>query len=279
MKTITVDNALCVLCGSEEGLHLYQHELYCVNHWNELQMTENLMNAGNGEKRMPEINSIIDAESQAIELNQQLTAIVITGQLSYDVAVEARTKSKNWLKSANDWFDSIQKPAYETYKGILDKRKQVCDPVDRQVAAINRALINFDAEQERIRRREQWELEERARKEAEAQKLADAVHLEETGADEETVEAVLSAPVQVTAPMVAAPTYERSSAVVYKDNWGGEVTDLWALIKAVAKDKSKINLLQVNQPALNQLAKALKETMSIPGVRPVNNKVVATGRG
>lgn len=223
--------------------------------------------------------SIIEVEQQAIELQSQLGALAITDQDSYNKAVEARVSAKNWLKEAGEFFDSMQKPAYEAYKKILENRKTVCEPVEGHLNKINRALIAFDDEQERLRRAEQKRLDEIAFKEAEEKRLADAVHLEQTGADAETVEAVFQAPVVVTDRPVVAVTYEKSKAVLYRDNWSGEVTDLFALVKAVAKDKSKLNLLQINQPALNSLAKALKETMAIPGVRAVNNKVAASGRG
>lgn len=234
------------------------------------------------------LSSTIEAEVQALELQNQLAAVVITDQPTYDAAVEARTKGKQFLKDANDWFDSIQKPAYEAYKGILDKRKQVCSPVEDQITAINRGLITWDSEQERLRQVEQRRLEEEARQAAEAERLEMAVSLETNGADAESVAELLSAPVAMTSAIVAPATYQKSKAVNYRDNFSAEITDFFALVKAVAKDKSKLNLLvgiakngdrYIPGPSLNQLAKALKETMSIPGCRVVNNKVVASGRG
>jgi uncharacterized protein YjbK len=56
------------------------------------------------------------------------------------------------------------------------------------------------------------------------------------------------------------------------------VTNLLNLVKFVAKNPHFIGLLQINQTALNQQAKALKDSMNIPGVQVVNNKVVASGR-
>lgn len=225
------------------------------------------------------MQTVIEVEQKAIELQAQLGALSITDQATYDRAVDARVKAKEWLDEANDFFDSMQKPAYEAYKKILENRKKVCNPVEQNLAQINRALIDWDTEQERLRILAQREREAEAFKAAEAQRVADAAHLANSGADVETVEAVLAAPVQITESIAVAPTYEKSKAVQYRDNWSGEVTDLFTLVKAVAKDKSKLNLLQINQTALNQMAKALKETMSIPGVRAVNNKVVASGRG
>jgi hypothetical protein len=224
------------------------------------------------------MKDVLDAEVQALELQTQLSAIVISDQHTYDKAVVARITGKEWLKDANDWFDSIQKPAYEAYKAILDKRKQVTEPVERRLAEINRGLINWDQEQERARLAEQRRLENEAKAKAEEERIAAAQALEASGATKESVDEFLSAPVAVTEPVVAAPTYEKSSAVVYRDNYSGKVTNLLNLVKFVAKNPHFIGLLQINQTALNQQAKALKDSMNIPGVQVVNNKVVASGR-
>jgi hypothetical protein len=223
--------------------------------------------------------TLVDLEQEAISVRSEIAALAVTDQKSYDLAVEKRTAAKSWLKSAEEWFDGIQKPAYDAYKNILAQRKLVCEPTEAAIKQINGALLSFDQEQERIRRDEQRRLDEEARKKAEDDRIAQAAEMESKGVDAATVNAVLDAPITVMAPVVAAPTYERSSQVVYRDNWSAECFDLFKLVQAVAKDKSKIGLLQVNTTALNQMAKALKESMAVPGCRAVNNKVVASGRG
>jgi hypothetical protein len=227
---------------------------------------------------MDSVKTLVDLEQEAITVRSEIAALTITDQESYNVAVEKRTAAKGWLKKAEDWFDGIQRPAYDAYKNILNQRKLVCEPTESAIKKINAALIDFDREQDRIRREEQRRLEDEARRQAEEERLRLAAEVEESGADEETINAVLDAPIEITTPVVAPRTYEKSSAVNFRDNWSGECFDLLDLVKAVAKDKSKIGLLQVNQTALNQMAKALKETMAIPGCRAVNNKVVASGR-
>lgn len=223
--------------------------------------------------------TLVDLEQQALTVRSEIAALAVTDQKSYDLAIEKRTAAKHWLKHAEDWFDGIQKPAYDAYKNILNQRKLVCEPTEAAIKQINRALVDWDQEQERIRREEQRRLEAEARRKAEEERLEQAAEMEQQGADAESVNAVLDAPIEIVDRPVAAPTYEKSSAVVYRDNWSGECFDLYKLVQAVAKDKSKIGLLQVNQTALNQMAKALKDTMSIPGCRAINNKVVASGRG
>lgn len=223
--------------------------------------------------------TLVDLEQEAITVRTEIAALIITDQTSYDLAVEKRTAAKGWLKTAEEWFDGIQKPAYDAYKNILNQRKLVCEPTEAAIKKINSALLVFDQEQDRLRREEQRRLDEQARQKAEDERIQQAAQMESQGVDVETLNAVLDAPLEVVSRPVAAPTYEKSGAVVYRDNWSGECFDLLALVKAVAKDKSKIGLLQINQSALNQMAKALKDSMAVPGCRAVNNKVVASGRG
>mgnify|MGYP003649587028 CR=1 FL=1 len=221
----------------------------------------------------------IDVEAEGLELRSELSALTIVDQSSYDLAVERRVAAKTWLKGAGEFFDGIIKPIYSSYKNAMEKKKLVVEPVERTVADLNRELLAWDEAQARIRREEQRRLEEQARREAEEQRLEAAAHAEAMGASAEQVNAVLDEEIVITAPVVAEPTYEKSGAVVYRDNWGGEVTDLKALVKYVAKNPTFIGLLSANPTAVNQMARSLKETMNIPGIKAVNNKVVASGRG
>jgi hypothetical protein len=223
--------------------------------------------------------TLIDLEQQAISVRSAMAEIAIADQSTYNLAVEKRTAAVTWLKGAETFFDPSIADAHALHKKLLAQKKTVCEPVEMTIRTINRELLRFDEEQARIRREEQRRLEDESRRKAEEERLAQAEQMQAEGADEEVIDAVLEAPVQVTEMVIARPTYEKSKEVIYRDNYSGECFDLLALVKAIAKDKSLIGLVQVNQTALNQMAKALKETMSIPGCRPVNNKVVATGRG
>lgn len=226
-----------------------------------------------------ENQNLVGVETEAIELRNSLSAIAITDQLSYTRAVAARVEAKAWLKNAGEYFDGLVKPAYAAYKNLLDAKKKVIEPVENTVNTINRELLSWDQTQERLRRDAQVRLEQEARAKAEAARIQEAELLQAAGAGEEAIEELLEEPVIVT-EMVAAPkTYEASKSVVYRDNYSGEVTDLKVLVKYIAKNPSFINLIQVNQTAVNQLAKSMKETLAIPGIKVVNNKVVASGRG
>lgn len=223
---------------------------------------------------MQEINDVVSAEQQALELKQELGALVITDQQTYDKATTALLEASSWVKSATSWFADFVKPSYAAYQAALGKQKAVIDPVKTQIGIIKDAVLRYDREQETLRRQQQAEAEAAERKRVEDEKLADAQQLHDQGAPAEVIDEVLSEPV-FTAPVYVPATYAKASGVSMRDNWKAEVTDIDAFIKACAKDKNLRGLLTINQPALNAMAKAQKERLDIAGVRAYNDKVVA----
>lgn len=217
----------------------------------------------------------IEVEMEMLEVKNQMSIIAIRDQGSYDYAVEILTAGSEKLKYARALFKRLKDPAYASWKNICAEENLACDPAEKGIKRIKTEILRWDAEQERLRRVEQQRLEAEAREQAEEQRLADAVHMEDQGAPAEVVDAMLSEPVHVAAPVVAPRTYERSSSVTYRSNWVGSCDDLFKLVQYVAKNKQHLNLLQVNGPAINQLAKALKENFSVPGCKAFDDKVIA----
>jgi hypothetical protein len=136
----------------------------------------------------------------------------------------------------------------------------------------NSDLKRFEREQEELRQRLQREAEAKQRQEEEERRLAAATAAEAVGLSEQGVQTILTAPDTAPAP-VAAPTFNRVKGLGHRENWCAEVTDFYALVKAVAKDKKLLPLLEANMPALNAQARSLKTAMQLPGVRAVNKGV------
>jgi hypothetical protein len=224
---------------------------------------------------MENTKSAAELEIESFEL-LKFTVPEIDGQEQYDTAVDIRTELANFLKEAEASFKAIKDPVWQEHKKICKHETDVCEPVREKMRRINNALIAFDREQEQKRIELQRRMQEEANRQEAERRLAAAANAEAQGMDEETVSAVLE---QDNAPIVhAAPTYEKSKAVTYRDNYSATVTDLQLLVKYIAKNPTLINLIQINQPALNTYARSLKSQLNLPGVRVVNNRVVSTGR-
>jgi hypothetical protein len=74
------------------------------------------------------------------------------------------------------------------------------------------------------------------------------------------------------------PAFQGARGITTAVNWKGEVTSLLALIKAIAADKANISLVLPNETAINQLARATRGTLVIPGIRFFSEAVVRAGR-
>jgi hypothetical protein len=170
-------------------------------------------------------------------------------------------------KKIKIYWDEDVSTALKLHRSLVAKRDAMLVPVGEQKNALRIGMKTFEDEQERIRRAEQARLEEEARKAAEEAALAQAVALEQNG-HKMAAEAVIAAP--VVAPAVYVPkTTPNGFGNATRRTWGAEVTDLMALVKAVAAGTVPIQAIEANTVFLGQQARALKSALQYPGVRAV----------
>ena len=188
--------------------------------------------------------------------------------------------------AANDELIAIKKKMRE----IEAKRKELKEPIleaGRKVDelfkpalavlaaaedAIKKQMISWQREQERIRR----EAEEAARKEIEKAERARIKAMEK--GDVEKVAKAEERVASVAATVAAAPEIPKAKGFSITTLWSANVVDFMALVKSVATGKQPIGLLLPNQAALDDLAKAHKENLSVPGVLAVSRDS-GTSRG
>lgn len=252
------------------------------------------------------MNTIVDEAPTQIarqvdDLRAQADAIKVTDQTSLDQAAAMRRAAVDVLKRIAEVFDPIDRAQIEARRVTIAQRKALEDPAAFVRDTLGKRMAVYDeeiklqrreAEQAAQRERERLEAEERARaaaeqrrlqQEADDRALATAAAAEAAG-DTQLAERIVAAPPVVPTvaprpvftPPVAAPARAVSAGVSFRDNWRGEAVDLLALVKAIAAGTQPIGLVQVNQPALNQLARAWKDKLAVPGVRAVNDRTTAT---
>jgi hypothetical protein len=215
---------------------------------------------------------LIQFESQGIDLANRMSIIEVTDQESYNLGAELAITGKVFIKEKTEWFEPIRLLTYGLYQKVLDRRGGIIKGVESQLAILGSGLKKFERDQEELRQRLQREAEEKQRREEQERKLEAATAAEAVGLSEQAVETILTAPITTPAPVVAS-TFQRVKGLGHRENWCAEVFDFYALVKAVAKDKKLLPLLEANIPALNAQARSLKTAMQIPGVRAVNKGV------
>jgi len=218
---------------------------------------------------MPEI---MELEKQVPEVSTQAQAITIKNQIGYDKANDFLKAIKGLQVKVRETFRPIIEKAHLAHKEAVNKEKEHLEPLLKAEELVKTKMVDFYQEQERIRQAEQRKLEAEAeRKRQEALKKAEEAREngQEVKADKYENKAA-----EIVAPTLA-PTIDKGSTVITK-RYHAEVVDLMALVKAVASGKAPLSLIEANMPVLNAQARALKETMSYPGVKVIAEQDLST---
>jgi hypothetical protein len=216
--------------------------------------------------------------SRAQQFAQRITTVTVTSPESYTVAGETLRA----VKSLRDELETVCRPVinahHQAHKQAMEEFKRGDSPLMVAESNLKRALLGYDQEQERIRRVEQARLQkiaedaarEEQRKAEEERRLQAAIEAEAAG-DKEEAKAILEAPIVeqpvFVAPVVLATTTPKVEGLSKRQVWKCEVTDLMALVRAVAAGTIPLAAIEANTVFLGQQARSLKSEMRYPGVK------------
>jgi hypothetical protein len=176
-------------------------------------------------------------------------------------------------KEVESAFKPIKDAQNAALKATREQEKKFLEPIEVVEMAARREMAGWQQREERRIAEERRERDRIAREEAEARQLQLAKDLEAFGEDEAAIN-VLDQHVSTFAePVVAVAEPVKVEGISYRSVWSARVVDLATLVKAVADGKAELNLIMANEPALNGLARALKASMSVPGVIVEERKV------
>ena len=208
-------------------------------------------------------------------LTDEVNALVITDAASFERAGGMLLAIKGFLARVAALFDPIDRAQIESRKVTIAQRKALEAPALALEATVKSRMVAHEQEQARIRREAEAIAEkERVRLEEEA-RLQAALEAEARG-DVQVAENILEAPhppTPVFTPPALVPAAPKAEGVSFRDSYRAEVTDLALLVKAVAAGEAPIAALLPNLPMLNQMARAMKEELRIPGVRVIAERV------
>jgi hypothetical protein len=225
---------------------------------------------------------VINLESAGLVWQGQSAALVIGSAADYAEHAERLKAIKSFQKRVGEFFEPLKRKASEAHKALCEAERKALQPASDDEAAIKRALVAFDQEQERLRRIEENRLREEARLKEERRRLDEAAALEREGVLTGNQELIDEADALILAPVEAPVVHlERATpkvaGIVTREVWKCEVVDLLKLVKAVAEHPQHLNLLMPNNTAIQQMAKALKGAMAIPGIRVYADTQIAAG--
>lgn len=196
--------------------------------------------------------------------NTEATGLMVTDAETYQRAGELLKGIKAVEKRIKDYFSPLKAAAHKAWKSICDRENEELLKLKPGADHLNRQMVAYHQEQERIRQEEERRQREEARRREEEERLAAAIEAEKTG-QSEVAEAILNEPVHVAAPVVPPATPKIAGQTV-ATTWKHRVVSLQALVRAVADGKAPITCLQANDVFLGSQARAGKGQISYPGV-------------
>lgn len=212
--------------------------------------------------------------------------IVIKTDVEYTAVAERLKVITSFKRKVQDFFAPHKKRASDAHKALCDDERKVLKPAEADEAKLKSALVTYTQEKERARRAEESRLREQQRQAEETRRLEEAAALEReavaTGdlALKEQAEALIEAPIPMMPVQTETQAPPKVDGISYRDVYRGEVTDLDALVLAAVKDKTGqlrgYLKIEPNQSAIDAMARALKEKLTIPGVRLVVDKIPVT---
>jgi len=230
-------------------------------------------------------------EQQALELEregQAWSSITLPAVAEWDAevcnfAARLMDDSNRFLRSVQDCFEPETKRRFEAHKQLTTWRKRVEGPASLLQARIKTDTAAFLRLERDRAEAERQRLQAQADEDARQATLAAAIEAEELGMDDESIEMVLSTPVQ--AEIVRAPEISRVAGVTTREDWKARVVDLPALLHYLADHKElrplavETKIIAVVQASLNKLASVHQRELNIPGVEAYPDvRGVKTGR-
>ena len=220
-------------------------------------MTEETKTTEPGTSMVPNqsADKVSQVAQEAMRMRVGALTFFVKDDITYQTATNGLKKIKGVRKMIKDLLDPMVKTAYDAYKKISDRRKEVESPLDEAERHLKNQMAKYIDEKER----ERWEAERKAREEADA-KMREAEKASDEGRHTEADIALQEAAQMESAPKpaIAAPT------VV-----GAHSTKRW-IYEILDPDQVPREFLIVDEKKISAIARGTKNTetpKAIPGVK------------
>jgi hypothetical protein len=219
----------------------------------------------------PEVKALV---AQASSMLANAESFHVSTADTYRLAAETLKSVKGRQHELKSLRETITRPmlaALEAARALFRGPEATLANAEQ---LLKQAMSNFDEEQERQRREAQRKLDEAADKER--RRLAQQAERAAAKGNADK-----AAELQELAAMVVAPIAQQErpavAGVSRRETWHAEVTDLRALVRAIADGTVPLAAIEANQRFLNIQARALRSELRYPGVRAVTERSIASG--
>lgn len=169
--------------------------------------------------------------------------------------------------------DPVIQAAHAAHKAAVKQKTDLEAPLVEAETILKGKVGSFAAEQQR-RAREAAALAESIAREAREKAEREARALEEQG-EPELADAVREESAVIAAPPILAQPI-KVAGLSLGETWTFEVTDLKSLVGACARGAAPLAFVQPNEVAIGQMARAVKDSQTYPGIRIFSKPRVGT---
>lgn len=169
-------------------------------------------------------------------------------------------------KEVKATFDPICDSAHKAWKAATGARAKHLQPLEEASSIIRRTIADWKLEEDRKRREEQERIQAQLHREAEERRLAEAAVIRERTGSEEAAMEVLEAPLPVQRYVPPAAPSMKGTGISVRKVLKGKVVNKAKFLAHVVQRPELLELVDVNQGALNKLVGALGARANFPGI-------------
>jgi ATPase subunit of ABC transporter with duplicated ATPase domains len=208
---------------------------------------------------MNELTEQVQQDWAAIAV-QQSKGLEVVSQQDYDNAAELCKDIKSRINQIADYWKPLKEKAYGAWKDICTKEKQLMDPFTKAETAIKDKMKEFQRQKMEAERQQREEQERQKREEAEML-LKEAAKADEAG-DSERSAFMFEAAENVQNMRFEQPKQVKTEGTARKAKRKARVTNPSLVPISIAG----AIIRPIDEKVLNDLARASKGNMAIPGV-------------
>lgn len=223
---------------------------------------------------MTEANAIVITNPQTSGVSsmgdtivRSVSALVVNDAESHAEAQVMLQSIKKIRAKVDDLFKEPTKLAYQTHRSFVAASKKLTDPLDSARKALIGKVVAYEEIEAKRAQEEADRLAEEQRKRDEEAAIAAAVEAESDG-DSELADEILEEQELAPEPVVIpAPRVSTVSGISSTTRYSAECVNMLELITHIVEHPEHIEAVRINQTYINQLARAQRNNLRLPGVK------------
>lgn len=202
--------------------------------------------------------------SEAAAIVQVANSTVIASQQDYEKAAGILKDVKRIQKQVKEYWEPLRVSAKKAYDGVLEKKKQMTEPLDKAERILKGLMSSYTVEQERKRAAREKAMRAAARREAE--RIMEQAAAAEAAGDAAGAEAAMEEAMVMDEAAAAGRVIASAPKAA-----GVSTSKTWKIV-SIDPDKvpikvGAVEIRPVDQAAVMRLIREAKGDIEIPGIK------------